>query len=102
MTEQLERLTSQQCEQPPASYDDLSVLMLNCTLTRSPKLSHTEGLLRVAQGIYEANRREDRNTAPGGLRNSPRAWPRTTQVRDGYAKATTGRSCRKRSMPATS
>ncbi len=55
MTDQLSRITDSQCENPPASYDDLSVLMLNCTLTRSPKLSHTEGLLKVAERIFAAN-----------------------------------------------
>ena len=29
--------------------------MLNCTLTRSPNLSHTEGLLKVAERIFAAN-----------------------------------------------
>lgn len=55
MTDQLHNLTAEQCQNAPATYDDLSVLMLNCTLTRSPLLSHTEGLLRVAEGIFEAN-----------------------------------------------
>jgi multimeric flavodoxin WrbA len=55
MTDQLKTITAQQCESPPAKYDDLSVLMLNCTLTRSPNLSHTEGLLKIAEAIYQAN-----------------------------------------------
>ncbi len=55
MTEQLDKLTDQLCQDPPARYDDLSVLMLNCTLTRSPNLSHTDGLMRVAEGIFQAN-----------------------------------------------
>ena len=55
MTDQLIGITAQQCTNAPASYNDLSVLMLNCTLTRSPSLSHTEGLLKVAEGIFQAN-----------------------------------------------
>ena len=55
MTEQLKGITDQQCTSAPATYNDLSVLMLNCTLTRSPNLSHTEGLLSTAAGIFEAN-----------------------------------------------
>jgi multimeric flavodoxin WrbA len=55
MTDQLRNITEKQCTTPPARYDDLSVLMLNCTLTRSPNLSHTEGLLKVAEGIFAAN-----------------------------------------------
>ncbi len=55
MTSQLDQVTQEQCDTAPASYGDLSALMLNCTLTRSPNLSHTEGLLRVAEGIFQAN-----------------------------------------------
>ena len=55
MSKQLESITHDQCQSPPAKYNDLSALMLNCTLTRSPLLSHTEGLFRVAEGIFKAN-----------------------------------------------
>jgi multimeric flavodoxin WrbA len=30
---------------PPANYSDLSALYINCTLKRSPELSHTQGLM---------------------------------------------------------
>ncbi|MEM0913183.1 MAG: NAD(P)H-dependent oxidoreductase [Planctomycetota bacterium] len=53
MSDQLEKVTQQLCSVPPAAYDDLSVLFLNCTLSRSPIMSHTEGLIKVAQGIFE-------------------------------------------------
>jgi hypothetical protein len=43
LTEQLNTITASQSENLPAAYEDLSALMLNCTLTRSPRLSHTEG-----------------------------------------------------------
>ncbi|MEM8955269.1 MAG: flavodoxin family protein [Verrucomicrobiota bacterium] len=56
MTEQLNKITALQCgSSAPARYDDLKVLFLNCTLERTPRRSHTEGLIKVAQGIYEAN-----------------------------------------------
>ena len=55
MTEQLTRVTDQQCQHAPARYDDLKVLFLNCTLSRTPILSHTEGLIRVAERIFQAN-----------------------------------------------
>ncbi|MEM9081590.1 MAG: flavodoxin family protein, partial [Verrucomicrobiota bacterium] len=55
MSEQLEKMKAVQCgSNAPATYDDLKVLFLNCTLERTPRRSHTEGLIRVAQGIYEA------------------------------------------------
>ena len=34
---------------------DLNALFLNCTLKRSPELSHTEGLIRISQAIMERN-----------------------------------------------
>ena len=36
-------------------YDDLKALFLNCTLKKSPKVSHTEGLLQVSRHIMEKN-----------------------------------------------
>lgn len=55
MSDQLKRLTDEHCKTAPAKYDDLKVLFLNCTLSRNPIPSHTEGLIKVAQGIFEAN-----------------------------------------------
>lgn len=40
-------------ETPPAAYDDLRAMFLNCTLKRSPELSHTEGLLAIVRAIME-------------------------------------------------
>ena len=54
MSEQLDKITEHLCSVPPAKYDDLQVLFLNCTLSRNPIMSHTEGLIRVAQGIFES------------------------------------------------
>src|SRR2546429_3759294 len=36
-------------------YGDLRALFINCTLKRSPELSHTEGLERISQQIMRAN-----------------------------------------------
>lgn len=36
-----------------ASYDDLNALFFNCTLKRSPELSHTGGLIDVSRAIME-------------------------------------------------
>jgi len=55
MSKQLQKITEKQCALPPKKYDDLKVLFLNCTLNRTPILSHTEGLIKVAQKIFEAN-----------------------------------------------
>ena len=39
------------CETSSTDYSDLRALFVNCTLKRSPELSHTEGLARVSMEI---------------------------------------------------
>ena len=39
--------------QPPASYDDLSALFINCTLKRSHELTHTGGLIDISRSIMD-------------------------------------------------
>ena len=49
---------------PPARYDDLRALFLNCTLKRSGEDSHTERLIHVAAGVMRANKvKVDRSCA---------------------------------------
>jgi len=43
------------CESSPRDYSDLSALVLNCTLKRSPELSHTQGLVEISRAIMEKN-----------------------------------------------
>jgi len=38
----------------PAHYNDLSAVFVNCTLKRSPELSHTEGLMRRSMHLMAA------------------------------------------------
>lgn len=38
---------------PPATYNDLNALFVNCTLKRSDRTSNTEGLMKVSQAIME-------------------------------------------------
>lgn len=37
------------------TYEDLNALILNCTLKRSPELSHTRGLIDISKSILEKN-----------------------------------------------
>lgn len=37
-------------------FSDLNAIFLNCTLKRSPELSHTEGLINIAKTIMEKNK----------------------------------------------
>ncbi|MFQ5679338.1 MAG: flavodoxin family protein [Gemmatimonadota bacterium] len=43
------------CEQSRWDFSDLRALFLNCTLKRSPDLSHTRGLIDVSAAILERN-----------------------------------------------
>ncbi len=43
------------CTSSKWDFSDLKALFLNCTLKRSPELSHTEGLIRIAKAIMEEN-----------------------------------------------
>lgn len=43
------------CDDAPASYDDLSAIVLNCTLKKSPERSHTRGLIDISKAIMERN-----------------------------------------------
>jgi multimeric flavodoxin WrbA len=44
-----------QCESSRWDFSDLKALFLNCTLKRSPELSHTEGLINISREIMEKN-----------------------------------------------
>jgi len=45
----------QWCAESRWDFTDLKALFLNCTLKRSPELSHTDGLVRIAREIMERN-----------------------------------------------
>ncbi|MEM8716819.1 MAG: hypothetical protein AAGE92_13785, partial [Cyanobacteria bacterium P01_G01_bin.4] len=54
-SEQFKQINEQNCENPPATYSDLKALFLNCTLNRTPVLSHTRGVIDIAKSIFESN-----------------------------------------------
>ena len=43
------------CSSSTWDFSDLKALFLNCTLKKSPELSHTEGLWRISKAILEAS-----------------------------------------------
>jgi multimeric flavodoxin WrbA len=43
------------CAESRWDFSDLNALFLNCTLKRSPELSHTQGLIDIAAAIMQAN-----------------------------------------------
>ncbi len=44
------------CSTNKTDFSDLKALFLNCTLKRSPELSHTEGLIKISRTIMEKNK----------------------------------------------
>lgn len=44
------------CDSSQWDFSDLKALFLNCTLKRSPELSHTDGLITISQAIMEKNK----------------------------------------------
>ncbi len=46
---------TQLCESSSTDYSDLRAVFLNCTLKRSPELSHTQGLIDISNAIMEKN-----------------------------------------------
>ena len=45
----------QLCDSSGWNFSDLKAIFLNCTLKRSPELSHTEGLFQICKQIMEKN-----------------------------------------------
>ena len=43
------------CATSKWDFSDLKALFINCTLKRSPELSHTEGLIDMSKAILEKN-----------------------------------------------
>lgn len=67
------------CENSEYDFSDLKVLIINCTLKKSPEMSHTKGLIDVSKAIMEKNqvsvetiRAVDQNIASG-------VWPDMTK-----------------------
>ena len=56
-------------------FSGLSALFLNCTLKRSPELSHTEGLVRISRQIMERNSVSVEELRPVDYDIAPGVWP---------------------------
>jgi multimeric flavodoxin WrbA len=64
-------------KESPSRWDfsDLNALFLNCTLKRSPELSHTEGLVRISRAIMEKNGVSVEELRPVDYDIAPGVWP---------------------------
>ena len=45
----LNELQQRLCDESTSDYSDLRAVFINCTLKRSPEISHTEGLMSIAR-----------------------------------------------------
>lgn len=54
MTE-LNAFQKKTCDDAKEDYSDLKAVFLNCTLKRSPEMSHTRGLIDISKAIMEQN-----------------------------------------------
>ena len=75
----LSKTQLEMCEASTWDFSDLKALFLNCTLKRTPELSHTQGLIDISKAIMEKNgvsvevlRPVDRSIAYG-------VWPDMTE-----------------------
>jgi multimeric flavodoxin WrbA len=64
---------------PPARYDDLRALFLNCTLKRSGETSHTERLIHGCAGIMQTNGVHVDVVRPVDLELAPGVQPDMTE-----------------------
>ena len=51
----LNELQQRYCDESRWDFSDLKALFLNCTLKKSPELSHTQGLIDLSQAILDKN-----------------------------------------------
>ena len=51
----LNELQERWCSESRWDFSDLKALFLNCTLKRSPEMSHTDGLIRISRAIMGKN-----------------------------------------------
>jgi multimeric flavodoxin WrbA len=60
-------------------FSDLRALFLNCTLKRSPEMSHTQGLVDISTAIMEKNGVTTEVLRPVDFDIAPGVWPDMTE-----------------------
>jgi len=67
------------CEQSKWNFSDIKALYLNCTLKKSPELSHTEGLMQISKLIMEKNKIKVDMLRPVDFDIATGMWPDMTK-----------------------
>ena len=79
MEHALNRIQKKWIDENPYYFSELSALFLNCTLKKSPELSHTEQLMKLSQKIMEAVGVETEMIRPVDHDIAPGVYPDMTQ-----------------------
>ncbi len=67
------------CESSKWDFSDLNALFLNCTLKRSPEMSHTQGLIDMSKAIMEKNGIAVEDLRPVDFEIAYGVWPDMTE-----------------------
>ncbi|MEM7313652.1 MAG: NAD(P)H-dependent oxidoreductase [Planctomycetota bacterium] len=67
------------CTDSQWDFSDLRALFLNCTLKKSPELSHTEGLIEISKSILEKNGVQVEVLRPVDFEIANGVWPDMTE-----------------------
>jgi len=67
------------CETSEWDFSDIKALFLNCTLKKSPELSHTEGLMQISKLIMEKNKVKVDMLRPVDFDIATGMWPDMTK-----------------------
>ena len=76
---QLDERQEKMCTESTWDFSGLRALFLNCTLKKSPELSHTEGLIRISRAILEKNGVSVEVLRPVDFDIATGVWPDMTE-----------------------
>ena len=76
---ELNKKQLEMCESSRWDFSDLRALVLNCTLKKSPEMSHTEGLIRIVTAIMEKNNVTVDSLRPIDYTIAPGVYPDMTE-----------------------
>lgn len=79
MPEILNEKQIKDCNESKWDFSDLKALFLNCTLKKSPELSHTDGLIRISKAIMEKNKVSVEILRPVDHEIANGVWPDMTK-----------------------
>jgi hypothetical protein len=76
---QLSDRQEQMCSESKWDFSDLKAVFLNCTLKKSPELSHTQGLIDISMAIMEKNGISVEYLRPVDYDIATGVWPDMTE-----------------------